>query len=132
MVYHVFICYSNKDREFAERLHEHLAPLAQQGEPDQLIEVFRDDLSIREGDHIDDVITQAIGRTNLTIFLVSIDFLNSNYIKRVELRSLLQHTVTAAARTSSPGRALPELAESWSATSRAMFATIPRLCATDR
>lgn len=80
----IFISYSHKDEEWKERLASHLGVLQIQDH----LEFWTDD-GIRIGDTWVQKIQAAITTANAAILLVSADFLNSPFIRRVEIAQLL-------------------------------------------
>jgi len=81
---HAFVCYSHADTRWLERLLVHLDPVARAG----VLDVWSDK-KIEIGDDWDWEISKALGRARFAVLLVSADFLASDYIRRVELPTLL-------------------------------------------
>ena len=80
----VFICYSHKDNEWLERVHVHLRPIVRDG----IIDLF-DDTKIPYGGDWKQIIREKISSAKIAIFLVSADFLASDFIHFEELPTLL-------------------------------------------
>ncbi|MBI3249371.1 MAG: SUMF1/EgtB/PvdO family nonheme iron enzyme [Deltaproteobacteria bacterium] len=80
----IFISYSHKDAKWKERLASHLGVLQIQDH----LEFWTDD-GIHIGDAWVQKIQAAITTANAAILLVSADFLNSPFIRRVEIAQLL-------------------------------------------
>lgn len=81
----VFISYSRQDKKYLNELHAQLAYHVREG----LISSW-DDSKIIPGNKWMDDITQAIKSTKVAIFLVSADFLASDFIDKYELAPLLK------------------------------------------
>jgi len=81
----IFICYSHKDKKYAERLLDHLRCF----EIDGKIETFVDTV-IKPGSLWKDKITEALDRAKLAIVLISPDFLLSQFIGAIELPAILE------------------------------------------
>src|SRR3712207_3563464 len=79
----VFISYCRKDGRWLKRLDVHLSPLKKP------LDVWHDG-RIEPGDKWRKEITDALGTTKVAVLLVSADFLASEFIKTVELPSLLK------------------------------------------
>ncbi|MCF0072224.1 TIR domain-containing protein [Dyadobacter sp. CY261] len=76
----LFISYSKHDSEFMRRFEVHLAPLRQKG----VVDVWHDRLIIN-GTDWDGKIEKELEATDLVIFMLSPDFLNTPYIMTKEL-----------------------------------------------
>src|SRR5262245_3660293 len=81
----IFISYSHKDEKWLDRLMVHLKPLERLGITDAWA-----DTKIDPGQIWRDEIKKALAETKVAILLISIDFLNSEFITTNELPSLLQ------------------------------------------
>jgi nucleoside 2-deoxyribosyltransferase len=81
----VFISYSHSDRDYLDRLLVHLKPL----ERDGLIDLWVD-TRLRAGDRWKKEIEKALNRANVSVLLVSADFLASDFITDNELPPLLK------------------------------------------
>jgi hypothetical protein len=85
MTWRVFYSYSHKDREFREQLGKHLAPLRNSGKI-----VDWHDRQIAPGANWQKEISDRLESANLILFLVSADFLNSEYCLGVEVRTAMR------------------------------------------
>ena len=81
----VFISYSHADSQWLSLLNTHLRPLVR----DQKLEIWSDQ-KIRKGERWRDRIHQQMAMARVGIFLVSADFLASDFIHAEELPSLLK------------------------------------------
>jgi len=83
----VFISYSHNqnDRPLLDQLIRHLSPLIQSGK----ISVWEDAM-IMAGSNWDQVITTEIRRADIVVFLVSSDYLASDYVNRIEVPIAMQ------------------------------------------
>jgi hypothetical protein len=81
----VFISYSHADSEWLRLLNTHLKPLVR----DQNLEIWSDQ-KIRKGERWRDRIHQQMAMARVGIFLVSADFLASDFIHAEELPPLLK------------------------------------------
>lgn len=81
----IFVSYSHADTKHMDRLLVHLAPLKSTAD----LEVWTDK-QIAGGEAWAPAIDQAISDATLAIFLVTADFLNSDFITRKEVPALLQ------------------------------------------
>jgi TIR domain len=81
----VFLCYSHANAAWMERLLVHLGPLHK----DNLLDVWSDE-RIRPGDDWRVQIDTALATARFAVPLVSADFYNSDFIRDVELRDLLE------------------------------------------
>jgi internalin A len=81
----VFISYSRSDKRWRDDLHMMLAPLLRE----KLLKIW-DDTYITPGTKWYDAITDAISSAKAAVFLVSSDFLNSDFIIKNELNPVLE------------------------------------------
>jgi hypothetical protein len=81
----VFISYSHADRQWLRLLNTHLKPLTR----DQKVEIWSDQ-KIRKGERWRDRIHKQLAMARVGIFLVSADFLASDFIHAQELPPLLR------------------------------------------
>jgi hypothetical protein len=81
----IFVSYSHADTKHMDRLLVHLAPLKSAAD----LKIWTDE-QIAGGDAWAPAIDQAISNATLAIFLVTADFLNSDFITRKEVPSLLE------------------------------------------
>ncbi len=83
----VFISYSHNsnDRPLLDQLIRHISPLAQQGK----LSIWEDSM-ILAGSNWDEVITTEIRRADIVVFLVSSDYLASDYVNRIEVPIAMQ------------------------------------------
>lgn len=80
-----FIVYSSKDKETKERLLDHLNPFTEEYD----LAIWHDEL-ISPGDDWNAEIQQRFEKTDIFLLLVSVDFLNSEYIRQVELKAAIE------------------------------------------
>jgi hypothetical protein len=81
----VFISYSRKDEMLLDELKEHLSPLRREG----MIELWHD-RQIHVGDSWKDVIDEKLESADVILFLVSVDFLASEYLYDIEMKRALE------------------------------------------
>lgn len=82
----LFYSYSHKDEELMEDLKKHLSVLRRESF------IGWHDRKISAGSHWDDVISQEIELADIILLLVSVDFLDSDYIRKKEMeRALHRH-----------------------------------------
>lgn len=85
----VFFSYSHKDEDLRNRLETHLSMLKRQGQ----IEPWHD-RRITAGDDLDNSIMAELEAADIVLFLVSADFLASNYCYEAEVaRALERHKI---------------------------------------
>jgi hypothetical protein len=82
----VFISYSHKDAEWLAKLKMFLRPLEDQG----MLRVW-DDGEIRPGSLWLDEIRQSLESARVAVFLITQNFLNSEFIREKELPTLLKN-----------------------------------------
>ena len=85
MTSRIFFSYSHQDEGMRDRLEKHLAPLKRSG----AIENFHD-RRIEAGRHVDHSISREIENANIILFLVSADFLSSDYCNDIEVEHALE------------------------------------------
>lgn len=83
----VFISYARQDRNWLERLEEHLGPL----QHEKIIEPWIDTGKIDYGDRYNEAIEEAIDTSSAAVLLVTPSFQNSVFIKAKELPRLLRY-----------------------------------------
>jgi hypothetical protein len=81
----VFVSYSHKDKKWLDLLQVHLKPLLRDGDID-----LWDDTRIQPGDDWKGEIDRALARARIAVFLISKDFLASDFIHDEELPVLLE------------------------------------------
>jgi hypothetical protein len=81
----IFISYSHKDEQWKDRVESHLGVLARQG----LLE-FWSDRKISVGDDWFTSIENEINQADAALLLISVDFLNSDFILNQEISRLLE------------------------------------------
>ncbi len=80
----IFISYSHKDEELKKQFETHLSGLKRQS----LIDVW-DDRQVLIGEKWDDKIKQKLTSSDIVIFLISSDFLASEYINEIEIKQTI-------------------------------------------
>ena len=80
----VFVSYSHRDREWKDRLVQHLEVLEREG----LLDVWEDG-RIAAGANWRPEIEKAIANASVAVLLVSVDFLRSDFIRRTEVPEFL-------------------------------------------
>ncbi|MCK9897237.1 TIR domain-containing protein [Frankia sp. AgB32] len=88
-----FICYSHRDSRWLERLVVHLSPLERAG----LLDVWSD-RRISLGDDWQARIEVALDAARIAVLLVSADFLDSTFIRTVELPQLIAAAAAGGCR----------------------------------
>jgi hypothetical protein len=89
----IFISYSHEDKIWKDQLFKHLEAL----EVEMTVETWSDE-HIAIGDTWLDEIEAAIDRSHIAILLVSVDFLNSRFIRDTEIPRLLERRSTNGMR----------------------------------
>jgi hypothetical protein len=89
----VFISYAHRDEPYRRKLETHLSLLKREG----VIATWHD-RRIVPGDDWADEINAAIGNADLVLFLVSPDFINSDYCWGTEMRRVLEAHATGKIR----------------------------------
>ncbi|MEL7426834.1 MAG: TIR domain-containing protein [Bacteroidota bacterium] len=80
----IFISYARKDREWVEKLQIHLVSLQRQG----LVDSW-DDSRIKPGDQWDEGIMEVLEQADIYIFMISANFLASDFINQREVPAAL-------------------------------------------
>lgn len=78
----IFISYAHEDKDYCTRLAKHFRPMERQGK----VKVWTDG-EIEQGDLWDDEIKKALTGAEIVLFLISSDFVFSDYIDSVEMNS---------------------------------------------
>lgn len=81
----LFISYSHEDEEMFNNLKKHLIMLKRNNVINELSDVM-----LTVGDAVDEELNKMIERSDLILFLISIDFLNSKYCYDNELQQALE------------------------------------------
>lgn len=81
----VFISYTRVDEEFKEKLRKHFTGLINQN----LVRLWHDGL-IAPGEEWDEAIKKNLDEADYVFFLISADFMASDYINRVEIKRAIQ------------------------------------------
>lgn len=81
----VFISYAHEDEVFKDKLEKHLSGLVRNNQ----IKIWTDRV-IQAGQEWDDEIKTALQNADIILFLVSADFMASNYIHNVEIEHAMQ------------------------------------------
>lgn len=81
----VFLSYSKTDEPMRQELHKHLMPLIRQG----LIGTWHD-RKLDPGEEWDKRIREELRQADLILFLISADFINTDYIMDVEVKIALE------------------------------------------
>jgi hypothetical protein len=81
----LFISYSHADEQLKNELLKHLAPLKRL----KLIDAWHD-RKLKAGDTLDHEISANLEKSDIAIFLISVDFINSQYCYDVELEKALE------------------------------------------
>lgn len=80
-----FVSYSSKDEEYKKELKKHLRGLMDKG----LIEYW-DGRTILPGEYWEEEIKKKMEQADIILLLVSVDFMNSDYINDVELKRAIE------------------------------------------
>jgi len=89
----LFLSYAHEDEELADRLKAHLAGLVRSG----LIDIWYD-RRIQPGADWSAEIARELEQADLILFLLSADFLDSDYCSQVEARRALERHLEGSAR----------------------------------
>jgi len=81
----LFISYSHEDEPLKNQLLKHLQPLKRQ----KIIDEWHD-RRLKPGDDIDHEVSTNLERSDIALFLLSVDFINSPYCYDVELEKALE------------------------------------------
>jgi hypothetical protein len=85
MALKVFFCYAHEDEALLNKLKTHLRPLQRQG----LIDMWYD-RDISAGAEWEQEINNHLNTADIILFLISPDFMNSNYVNDVELKRAIE------------------------------------------
>ena len=80
----IFISYAHEDSEYCQKLYKHCKILEQQG----LAKIWYDH-ELEPGDLWEQEIKQRLETAHVVVFLVSADFISSDFIRNVELKITL-------------------------------------------
>jgi DNA-binding response OmpR family regulator len=80
----VFICYAREDEDMEKEMRQHLLPLAAFGVR------FWDDQKLTAGTHWKQAVERALATSDTAVVLVSIDFMISDFIQKVEWPTILK------------------------------------------
>ena len=113
----LFISYAREDREWVNKLERHLAALQRRG----LIDSW-DDSRIQPGTNWNDSIMTEMQKADIFIFMVSADFLASEFIYKYEVPAALQRS-----QADSAVKVVPVILRpcNWSMESYARFQALP-------
>ena len=113
----VFISYSHEDKQFCDNIKKYLNQLAQCGHS---IDVWADH-EIKAGEDWDEAIEEKLRQADIILFLVSVNFITSSYIKDNEL------TVGYERREDGSAEIIPVLLSDcmWEKTGLAKFQALP-------
>jgi formylglycine-generating enzyme required for sulfatase activity len=113
----VFISYSHEDKQFCDNIKKYLNQLAQCGHS---IDVWADH-EIKAGEDWDEAIEEKLRQADIILFLVSVNFITSRYIKDNEL------TVGYERREGGSAEIIPVLLSDcmWEKTGLAKFQALP-------
>lgn len=89
----VFISYAHEDEPFKNDLVGHLKTLSRQGK----IEIWQD-RDMLAGDRWDPEIKKSLEEADIVLLLISVNFINSNYIDTVELKRTLEREAEGRVR----------------------------------
>ncbi len=78
-----FVSYSHKDEKLYEELMKHLKTLKD-------LAIFWSDQKIMPGEKWDEAILEEVKTAHVILLLISIDFINSNYIETVEVQEAME------------------------------------------
>ncbi|MEM6456164.1 MAG: SUMF1/EgtB/PvdO family nonheme iron enzyme [Acidobacteriota bacterium] len=93
----LFISYSHQDTAWKDRVLKHVRVAFRDGESEPRVDLW-DDQRIAVGDAWFAEIEQALARADAAILLVSVDFLDSDFIRRIEIPRLLKRRAQAGVR----------------------------------
>jgi len=113
----VFISYSHEDKQFCDNIKKYLNQLAQCGHS---IDVWADH-EIKAGEDWDEAIEENLRKADIILFLLSVNFINSGYIKDNEL------AVGYERRQGGSAEIIPVLVSDcmWEKTGLAKFQALP-------
>ena len=113
----LFISYAREDREWVDKLERHLTTLQRQG----LVDSW-DDSRIQPGMNWNDSIMKEMQKADIFVFMVSVDFLASEFIYKHEVPTALQRS-----QANSAVKVVPVIVRpcNWSMEPYARFQALP-------
>lgn len=89
----IFVCYAREDEEYRQRLEKHLAIFQKEG----LIHIWHDG-KISPGEEWEQVIHTQLNTAQIVLFLLSPDFIASEYCYSVEMKKALERHIREEVR----------------------------------
>lgn len=81
----VFLSYSHKDEEYKKELDKHFAPLRNNGR----VETWND-RKLEAGSRLNEIIQEELNTSDIIIFMLSSDFLDSYYCYDIEMKKAIE------------------------------------------